>query len=854
MTRSSLLRLLLLGLALALVPSANAFAFGQLGGVNTVGGGPSDTAYQLDGPSSLLSIGDGSYFVLDSANSKVIKLDSSGKLIAQFGGPGSGLGRLVLPTAVATVGGGATPDLVVVQGTATIKRFTSAGVEVASFGTYGTGNGQFSSPSGVVVDPSCGDLFVTDAPNSGGRVQRFSLGGSGAPSFGTHLETFGLGAGISEQGQAGKLWYPRGMAFSSDGQRLFVVDSANRRIQTFTWSGNCGSRTFSPGPSLGSAGLSLANYLESPFAVAVDSSVSPARIYTSLTYLHNTIKLFTATGALNDPTAGPYNIAGDPSDNDPPVAEWGTIVPYGTEPGSGVDDLYYPSSIVASGQNMLVTESNNNRIHRYAGVSDANPFTPPTSLAPWGMDARQDGYFKSLGNLAAAPDGGFYAIDTVKYRIQRFSAGGDLVDAWGNYSAGGEDGTFQNSPSDLAVAPDGSVWVSDSSNNRLQHFSAAGVHIGNIAGGSNFYPGPIDIDGFGNLWIYEWGDRKVVKMAADGTPIASFGSQGTASSDDSLDNPADLAVSADGKTVNVLDGGRQWVKRFTSTDGVSYAWDSTSSAGSGSGDGQLAQPQAIDINPVSGELAIANRGNNRVELLNSDFSFGAKFGSYGFDVANLIAPTGLGFDQWGNLWVADQGNDSVKRYGNAPAVSITSPAAGSTTTAASTSVTYEVTDPAATCTLASGVNVDLAYGANTINVECSNAEGSGSASVVVTRPAPDIPGPPANPGTPADEPDVALQLPKQLKLSKSGKVRFAVTCRVECAISAKLKVGKKTYRVKTVALVGKDAAQSAQLKLDRKSLKKVRAALKAKKRVRLDISVTAKGAKQGKSGSAILKR
>lgn len=837
-----------------LAASANAFAFGQLGGVNMVAGGPSDTAYQLDYPGNIVPVDDGSYFVLDRENSKVLRLDAAGKLIDQFGGRGSGTGRLVTPTAMAKIGGGAAPDLLVAEGAGLIKRFTADGTEVASFGGYGNGTGQFNGLGGMAYDPSCGEVFVSDAPDSGGRVQRFSLGlgGLGSPPFGTHLESFGLGTGSADSGVAGKLWYPRGLTFSSDGGRLFVVDSANSRVQTFTWSGNCGSRTFSHGPSMGSIGSSLANFLSGAQGVTVDSTVTPARIYVTRRFLSHTVKLFTATGAAGDPTAGPYNIVGNPADPSDPVAEWGTVVPYGTNPGEGPDDMNEPNTVVATGSNLLVTESGNNRIHRYANVTNSSPFVGPTSLASWGSDSRDDGYFRYLGKLTAAADGGFYAIDQLKWRIQRFDAKGDFVNGFGSYSTGGEDGTFSGSPEDVAVAPDGTVWVSDGSNGRIQHFSANGVHLGNYTGAGGIYPGPLDIDESGNIWFYEWNQRKVIKLSPAGAQLASLGSTGTLPDDDSLDIPGDLAATSDGMAVFVLDSGMNRIKKFSSTDGVTYTRESTSSAGPGSGDGQLSQPSAIDINPATGGLAVASANNNRVELLGADFSFVDKFGTFGLEKENLIRPAGLAYDHWGNLWVADYGNDSVKRYGSAPVVTLSSPAQGTSTASTAALVEYSMTDPAADCDVASGASVPLSVGANTISVTCTNDQGSGSASAVVTRTQPG-PLPGTGPGTGEGDP-LALKLPKKLKLSKSGKVTFKVTCAVDCTVSAKVKIGAKKFTVKAAKLKGTDRAQAVTLKLSKKTNGRARAALAAKKRVQLQVSLVAKGAKQGKAGSAIMKK
>ena len=47
--------------------------------------------------------------------------------------------------------------------------------ELTTFGVSGSGGGEFSSPQGVAVDQSSGDVYVVDAGNF--RVEKFDSGG-----------------------------------------------------------------------------------------------------------------------------------------------------------------------------------------------------------------------------------------------------------------------------------------------------------------------------------------------------------------------------------------------------------------------------------------------------------------------------------------------------------------------------------------------------------------------------------------------------------------------------------------------------------------------------------------------------
>lgn len=88
-----------------------------------------------------------------------------------------------------------------------------------------------------------------------------------------------------------------------------------------------------------------------------------------------------------------------------------------------------------------------------------------------------DGRFSYPTDVALAGDGGFYVADGYNDRIQRFGPDGELVGKWGGPFAGNVFGPFKGwftTVTSVAVGPDGKVFAADFYNDRVQKFSADG--------------------------------------------------------------------------------------------------------------------------------------------------------------------------------------------------------------------------------------------------------------------------------------------------------------------------------------------------------------------------------------------
>jgi sugar lactone lactonase YvrE len=193
------------------------------------------------------------------------------------------------------------------QGNNRIAKFSSSGTFISSFGSAGSGDGQFSFAYGVTSD-KVGNIYVADAGNN--RIQKFSNSGSFLTSFGT-----------------GVLNSPNLLTTDSDGD-VWVADVGSNKIRQFSGSGTLLSSIGVPGPGWGGAGTGDGQ-LNRPYGVAFDSS---GNVWVTDTFNHR-VQEFSQDGTF--------------------LSTFGSF-------GSGNDQLHHPIGIaIDSFDRVLVTDNNN---------------------------------------------------------------------------------------------------------------------------------------------------------------------------------------------------------------------------------------------------------------------------------------------------------------------------------------------------------------------------------------------------------------------------------------------------------------------------------------------------------------
>jgi DNA-binding beta-propeller fold protein YncE len=172
----------------------------------------------LQRPTGIVA-GDDRLHVVDTVGHRVVTLSAEGRVLGSFGSRGGEPGQFNYPTNIARDRSG---RLYVTDSmNFRVQIFTPQGRYVSAFGHLGDGSGDFNRPKGVAVDGE-GHIYVVEGLQD--VVQIFD-------SDGRFLLAF------AEPGHGdGELWLASGIAIAGD--RIYVADSSNRRVQVFEYLGD----------------------------------------------------------------------------------------------------------------------------------------------------------------------------------------------------------------------------------------------------------------------------------------------------------------------------------------------------------------------------------------------------------------------------------------------------------------------------------------------------------------------------------------------------------------------------------------------------------------------------------------
>lgn len=643
---------------------------------------------------------------------RVRNYNTLGKVIAEWGAPGSGNGQLEWPQGIALDG----KSHVWVSDTENnrLQEFNLGGGFVKTLASYKSGEGEVSFPHAVTID-SHGNIWVADTGHN--ALEEFSESGT----FLTKTGSVGSGEG--------QLSAPRGVVIDSKGN-AWVADTGNSRIEKFSPIVPVEGTHYAPGPGttleyhlpLSGTGLPTMTKAEvekwgqkndvPTEGMAVFPPDEP-QTWPASSYKRATIDYLDEKGRTVDtetPGGGiatlEYNEANETvrslsADNRAQAVKE-------AEPAKAAEKLDTKTEYNASGSEILKTEGPEHKVRLSSGAEvqarlvsrnyynegakaveektheTYNLLTKTTTAALTGgkeEDMRElltsYGGQENLGwKLRKATSNtqepaGLNLTSTTKYDpisgnvTETTSPAGAGTSAQMVYdlkfgSQGKKEGQFET-PEGVAVdGKTGYVYVADYALNRVEKFTAAGAFVswvGSETSGSGegqlSHPESVAVSASGNLYVGDAGNHRVEEFNSEGKYVRAFGKEGTG--EGQFGNAIyGLAFDANGK-LWVTDGANHRVEEFSETGTFERKFGEK-----GTTEGKFEEPRGIAV--YGGDLYIADSVNGRVEEFDLEGKFVKQFASVGLEPGQLREPWGIAVDGKGDLFVADRYPDRVEEF------------------------------------------------------------------------------------------------------------------------------------------------------------------------------------------------
>ena len=197
-----------------------------------------------------------------------------------------------------------------------------------------------------------------------------------------------------------------------------------------------------------------------------------------------------------------------------------------------------------------------------------------------------------LTAIALDKDENVYITDEWHHAVIVYTKDGELLKTWGEQ--GEEEGKL-NGPSGMAFDSDDNVWIVNSLNSRIQKFTKNGLYLGGFGEkgsgeGELDLPWGITIDNAGHIYIADWNNHRIQKFSTVGTHLLTFGSG------------RKTGISHDGGTI----------------------YENACQAHIAVNPKDLNHPTGVAVDS-DGDIYVADRENNRVQLFNSEPRFVEQF-------------------------------------------------------------------------------------------------------------------------------------------------------------------------------------------------------------------------------------
>ncbi len=720
-----------LGTAFSITPANTGGAVQGSYGVTTFAGSTSGTsgttngtgtAARFNAPSAIwIDPASGTMYIADQTNNQIRQITSAGVVTllagsptslqgttngtgtaALFGGPvgitGDGAGNLY----IAEYANSDIRKIVISTAAVTLLAGSSTG---ASGLTNGTGTAaRFNLPRDIKYNPTDGALYVADFLNN--QIRKVTTAGVVTTFAGSNSGTSGLANGT---GTAATFNRPDGIAVDASGN-LIVSDSFNSEIRKITTPGAVAS--LFAGSATGASGSTDGTGTAATFNLPAGISVDAAGNLYVADNGNNKIRLISSSAVVTtiagNGTAGyldgtgtaaefkePRGIYFDPSGVNLYIADWGnnvirrfgiygyTISPSlpagltfnnttGTISGTPTT-TFSPTVFTVIAYNPTGSSSTTITLSA-AGVAPNISYTPSTNVLNVG----------SAFSITPANSGGAVPLNTIGL-ISTFA--GSTAGTAGRTNATGTAALFDG-PRGGAFDASGNVYVADNGNNEIRKITPAGVvtllagsstgasGITNGTGTAALFNFPVSVasDGAGNLYVTDFNNNEIRKIVIStgavtllaGSATGASGSANGTGSAATFNGPEGITYNSTTGALYVTEGNGNRIRKVT-TAGVVTTFAGSGTAGNTNGTGTTAQffaPRSIAAD-ASGNLYVADYGNNEIRKITTaavvSLFAGSATGASGSangtgSAATFSSPLSVTVDASGNLYIGDGSN------------------------------------------------------------------------------------------------------------------------------------------------------------------------------------------------------
>ena len=660
------------------LPSLGLLA-GNLGGPGNRDG--TGAGARFNEPVGVASDGAGNLYVAEYTNQTIRKVVIATGVVTTFAGaPGQygaadGTGAAALfrdPFGIASDGAG---NLYVADsGNDAIRKIVIATGAVSTFagGQTGSANGsgaaaQFRDPYGIASD-GAGNLYVADTDNS--TIRKIVIATKAVTTVaGSAVQT----GNTDGTGSAALFDHPTGIAADGSGN-IYVADRNNSTIRKIVIATRAVT-TLAGRPGLAGAtdGTGTQATFNDPEGIAFDGA---GALYVT-DGVNNTIrKIVIATGVV--------------------TTFAGSTRATGAADGSGSAARFsQPNGVTSDGAgNLYVADAGNNTIRQI--VIATSSVTTVAGAPSRGASGPPPSWSDSLNNpygVASDGTGSLYVADTNNSLIRKIDiATGTITTlAGGSFAVAVADGTGTaanfGQPEGIVADGAGNLWVADTLNGTIRKIVIATGAVTTLDDGTGVPvrladPCGVVADGAGNLYVTELGTddiaRVVIATGAFSIFAGAAGQSGSADgtgADARFRGPSGIATDGAGNLF-VVDSSNATIRKIVvATGAVTTFAGAAGEHGTVDGIGSQARfddPWGI-ASDGAGNLFVADATETIRKIVIATGAVTTSAGTPGQTgiadgtgaAARFGTPLGIASDGAGNVYVADTGNNSIRKVATA---------------------------------------------------------------------------------------------------------------------------------------------------------------------------------------------